>query len=61
VLRSYEVKIEGARNFARAGIQIPINDDRIVVLTYVPVTRLDVPDEAREKLKARRPAAGNRD
>jgi hypothetical protein len=60
VLRSYEVKIEGARNYARAGIQLPVNDDRIVVLTYVPVTRLDVPDEAREKLKLRRPVAGPR-
>ena len=60
VLRSYEVKIEGARNYARAGIRLPVNDDRIVVLTYVPVTRLNVPDEAREKLKVRRPAAGPR-
>jgi hypothetical protein len=59
VLRDYEVKIEGATNFARAGIQIPVNDDRIVVLTNLPVTRLEIPDEAREKLKAAksRPAA----
>ena len=55
-LRDYEVRIEGAQNFPRSGVQLPVNDVRLVVITYVPVTRLDVPEEAREKAKAKKPA-----
>ena len=42
----------------RARISVPVTEQRIVILTYVPVNRIDIPIEAREKLKAARtPAA----
>lgn len=52
ILRDYEVKVEGARNLPRIGIQLPINDDRIVIITNLPVGHLEIPAEAREKLDA---------
>ncbi|MBI5767729.1 MAG: hypothetical protein HZA93_08025 [Verrucomicrobia bacterium] len=55
-LRDYEVRIEGAQTFARAGVQLPVNDTRIVILTYVPVSRIEVPDEVRAKAGAKRSA-----
>lgn len=58
IIRDYEVKIEGTRRATRARISVPISEQRIVILTYVPVNQIDVPDEAREKLKtARQPAS----
>ena len=57
VIRDYEVKVETTRRATRARIPIPMSEQRIVVLTYVPVSRIDVPTEAREKLNnARTPA-----
>lgn len=50
VLRDYEVKSELARYVTRAKIPIVTTSDRIVVLSYLPVGRIDVPDEARAKL-----------
>jgi hypothetical protein len=60
IIRDYEVKLEGTRRETRARIAIPVSDQRIVVLTYVPVSRIDIPPEAREKLKAARPQASAR-
>ena len=54
VVRDYQITVQGSRTFARAGLQLPLSDDRSVILTYVPVRRLDVPDEAWAKLKPRK-------
>ncbi len=57
VIRDYEVKIEGTHRTSRSRIAIPVSEQRIVILTYVPVSRIDLPREAREKLdRSRRPA-----
>ena len=59
VIRDYEVKVEATRRATRARISVPVSDQRVVILTYVPVSRIDVPSAAQEKLKAaRQPAAG---
>jgi hypothetical protein len=50
IIRDYEVKIEGTRRATRARIPVPVSEQRIVILTYVPVGRIDIPNEAREKL-----------
>jgi hypothetical protein len=60
IIRDYEVKIEGTRRATRARISVPVSEQRIVILTYVPVTRIDVPHEAREKLKLTRPTSAAR-
>jgi hypothetical protein len=60
IIRDYEVKVEGTRRATRARIAVPVSDQRIVVLTYVPVSRIDIPPEAREKLKTARPQASAR-
>lgn len=60
VIRDYEVKMEDTRRVTRARIAVPISEQRIVILTYVPVNRIDIPPEAREKLKAARPSASAR-
>jgi hypothetical protein len=60
VIRDYEVKIEGTRRTTRSRIAVPVSEQRIVILTYVPVSRIDVPAEAREKLKPARPPASPR-
>jgi len=54
VIRDYEVRIEGTRRATRARIAVPVSEQRIVILTYVPVNRIDLPPEALEKLKAAR-------
>jgi hypothetical protein len=54
VIRDYEVRIEGTRRATRARIAVPVSEQRIVILTYVPVNRIDLPPEAQEKLKAAR-------
>jgi hypothetical protein len=53
VIRNYDVAIEGTRRVARS--RIAVSDNRSVVLTYVPIARVPVPAEAKEKLKALRP------
>jgi hypothetical protein len=58
IIRDYEVKIEGTRRATRARISVPVSEQRIVILTYVPVSRIDIPYEAREKLNAARPTTG---
>jgi hypothetical protein len=59
-IRDYEVKIEDVRRATRARIAVPVSEQRIVILTYVPVSRLDLPAAAREKLAAARPAGAPR-
>lgn len=59
VIRDYEVKMEGTRRSARNRIALPVSEQRIVILTYVPVSRIDAPAEAKEKIAAAR-AATNR-
>ncbi|MBL9199193.1 MAG: hypothetical protein JNL39_01750 [Opitutaceae bacterium] len=57
VIRDYEVKIEGIRRATRARVAVPISEQRIVVITYLPVSRIEAPAAALEKLAAvRRPA-----
>lgn len=60
VIRDYEVKIQGTRRATRARIAIPVSEQRIVIVTYLPVTRIDIPPEAREKLEAARSQSGPR-
>lgn len=60
VIRDYEVKVEGTSRVTRARVALPVSDQRIVILSYLPVTRIDIPEEAREKLKAARAAGGAR-
>lgn len=54
ILRDYEVKLEATRRTTRARIAVPISEQRIVILTYLPVNRIDIPDAARAKLDAAR-------
>lgn len=60
IIRDYEVKIEGTRRATRSRISVPVSDQRIVILTYLPITRIDIPAEAREKLKGARVPASSR-
>jgi hypothetical protein len=60
VIRDYEIKIEATRRTARTRIAIPVSEQRIVILTYVPISRIDIPAEARAKLAAVRPPPGSR-
>lgn len=60
VIRDYEIKIEATRPVTRARVQVPISEQRIVVLTYLPVSKIDIPYEAEQKLRASKPAAGGR-
>ena len=57
MIRDYEVKIEGTRRATRARISVPVTEQRIVILTYVPVRGIDIPYEARAKLEAQPTAA----
>jgi hypothetical protein len=59
MIRDYEVKLEGTQRATRARIAVPVSEQRGVIITYVPVSRIDIPPEAREKLAlARNPASG---
>lgn len=60
VIRDYEVRIEGTRRATRARIPVPVSEQRIVILTYVPISRIDIPDEAAQKLAAARATGGTR-
>jgi hypothetical protein len=51
LIRDYEVKLEATRSVTRARVQVPVSAQKIVILTYLPVSRIDVPAEARAKLK----------
>lgn len=53
-IRDYEVKIEATRRATRAHLAVPVSEQRIVIITYVSVNRIDAPPEAREKLIAAR-------
>jgi len=53
-IRDYELKLEGVRRVQRSRIQVPVSEQRIVVLKYLPISKLDLPPEAREKLAAPR-------
>jgi hypothetical protein len=53
-VRDYEVKIEAMRRATRARIALPVTEQRIVVLSYLPIGRIDIPPEAAEKLAAAR-------
>ena len=53
VVRDYEIEIEGADAIRQAGVKIPIKEHHIVVLTYVAVSQVNVPPEARMKLETR--------
>ncbi len=55
MIRDYQVKIEGVRRATRARIAVPITEERIVIVTYLPVSGIDIPPEAKEKLGATRP------
>jgi hypothetical protein len=52
VVRDYEVKVDSTRRMARARIQIPVSDQRIVIITYLPTSKLALSDDAYAKLKA---------
>lgn len=52
VIRDYEVVIDGSHAIRQAGVKIPINEHRIVVISYAPISKVDVPAEARAKLAA---------
>lgn len=56
IIRDYEVKIEGTRRTSGARLPISVSEQRIVILTYVPVNRIDIPADAAEKLAAARTA-----
>lgn len=60
MIRDYEVKIEGTQRATRARIAVPVSEQRVVIITYVPVSRIDVPPEAREKLAQARSSTGGR-
>lgn len=55
-IRDYELKLEGFRRVQRSRLQIPVSEQRIVVLNYLPVSKLDLPPEALEKLATPRGA-----
>lgn len=52
IIRDYELKTEISRRVTRSRISIVSYSDCIVILSYLPVGRIDVPEEARAKLKA---------
>lgn len=60
IIRDYEVRIEATRRATRARIAIPVSEQRIVVLTYLPISRIDIPAEAQAKLAAARFGSGTR-
>ncbi len=60
IIRDYEIKIEATRAVTRSRVQVPISEQRIVVLTYVPVSKIDMPSEAGDKLRSSKPATTGR-
>lgn len=51
VIRDYEVVRDTTQRVTRARVNLAVSDRRTVIVTYMPVTRIDIPDEARTKLK----------
>jgi hypothetical protein len=51
LIRDYEVKVDSTRTVTRARVRVPISEQRIVIITYLPIRKIDIPEEAREKLK----------
>ena len=60
MIRDYEVQIEATQRATRARISIPVSEQRIVILTYVPITRVEIPSEAAEKIVASKPTGVGR-
>ena len=60
LIRDYEVRIEGTRRATRARISVPVSEQRMVILTYVPVGQIDIPYEAQQKLAAAQPTSAMR-
>jgi hypothetical protein len=60
VIRDYEVKLEGTRRETRSRIAVPVSEQRIVILTYVPIGRIEAPAAAKEKIAAARAANGRK-
>lgn len=54
MIRDYEVKVASTRRITRARLPIAVSDQRIAILTYLPVSRIDIPAEAEAKLRAAR-------
>lgn len=54
VIRDYEVEIDGTQAIRRAGVRLPVNEHRIVILSYAPKSTVDAPPEAWEKLEQER-------
>ncbi|HVS50946.1 MAG TPA: hypothetical protein VHD62_01230 [Opitutaceae bacterium] len=52
VIRDYELNLEGTRRISRSHVAVPISEHRLVILTYVPMAKVDAPPEAWEKLPA---------
>jgi hypothetical protein len=53
VVRDYEVKLAGTRRApGRIRTPLQVNDQRIVVITYLPISKIVIPPEAQEKLAA---------
>jgi hypothetical protein len=50
LIRDYELEIKGSQRIGRARAALPTSEHRIVIITYVPIAKLDVPAEAWEKL-----------
>ncbi len=51
VVRDYQVAVEGAQSIARLGVKLPFSMDNYVIMTYLAVRKLDVPQEAWDKVK----------
>lgn len=60
MIRDYEVKVAATRRITRARLPVAVSDQRIVVLSYLPVSRIDLPPEAEAKLQAARAATSGR-
>jgi hypothetical protein len=60
VIRDYEVKIEAMRRSPRSRVHEPISEQRITILTYVPVGQIVLPEEAQSKLNAARTSPASR-
>jgi hypothetical protein len=57
VIRDYEVKIDATRRDMRERVSVPVSEQRLIVLTYVPINRIEIPEEARKKLKGAAPVS----
>ncbi len=60
MIRDYEVKVAATRRITRARLPISVSDQRIAVITYLPVSRIDIPAEAEAKLQAARGSGAGR-